>query len=58
MTTSPDCPCCAGRGRLPHLPGMPHAVPGDVVARMCLECVDAAFLSDGRRPHPHEIAGN
>ena len=34
----------------------PQTVPGGVVQQMCDECVIAAFLSGGRKPHPHRIA--
>lgn len=47
------CPCCENFGELPHLPGLPQAVDGEVVKRMCDECIDAAFLSNGTRSHPH-----
>lgn len=47
------CVCCQNFGELPHLPGVPQAVTSDVVERMCDECIDAAFLSSGTRPHPH-----
>ena len=48
-----SCPCCQDFGELPHLPGLPQAVDGEVVKQMCDECIDAAFLSGGTRPHPH-----
>lgn len=48
------CVCCENFGELPHLPGMPEAVvSGEIVKQMCDECIDAAFLSGGTRPHPH-----
>lgn len=47
------CVCCENFGELPHLPGLPQAVDGGVVQQMCDECIEAAFLSDGKRPHPH-----
>lgn len=47
------CICCDNFGELPHLPGLPQAVLPGTVEKMCDECVDAAFLSDGTRPHPH-----
>lgn len=49
-----DCICCQNEGRLPHLPGLPAAVPGDVVAKMCDPCVGAAFLGEGTHPHPFQ----
>ena len=55
VPTAPACICCTNRGALPSIPGLPQAVPGDVVVQMCDECVDAAFLSGGTRPHPHPI---
>ena len=48
-----ECVCCENFGELPHLPGLPQAVLPGVVERMCDECIDAAFLSGGTRPHPH-----
>lgn len=47
------CLCCTNFGELPHLPGLPQAVLPEVVEQMCDECIDAAFLSSGARPHPH-----
>lgn len=47
------CVCCKNFGELPHLLGVAQAVPGEIVKQMCDECIDAAFLSDGTRPHPH-----
>ena len=47
------CPCCKNFGELPHQPGTPQMVDGEVVKTMCDECIDAAFLSGGTRPHPH-----
>lgn len=47
------CICCDNKGKLPHLPGMPEAVPGDVVLSMCDQCIAAAFMGDGK--HPHEL---
>lgn len=48
------CVCCENEGRLPSAPGLPAGmVDGSVVEKMCDQCVDAAFLSGGARPHPH-----
>lgn len=48
------CVCCKNFGELPHVAGASVAmVPGEIVKQMCDECIDAAFLSDGTRPHPH-----
>lgn len=47
------CVCCKNFGELPHLPGVAQAVDGETVKQMCNECIDAAFLSGGTRPHPH-----
>lgn len=46
-----NCICCKNLGVLPHLPGLPQAVPGDVVKQMCDQCVGAAFLGEGSHPH-------
>lgn len=55
-----SCPCCASNGRLPDLPLIPtpfgtsQMVPGDIVKRMCNDCIGAAFLGAGPHPHPFD----
>ncbi|MCZ4300765.1 hypothetical protein [Microbacterium oxydans] len=53
VPSPPSCICCTNRGTLPSIPGLPQAVPGDVVVQMCEACIGAAFLDLG--PHPHPI---
>lgn len=53
-----DCICCANKGALPHLPGLPQAVAPGVIHQMCDPCVASAFLGGGPHPHPFEPFGS